>query len=83
MIKVTQQYFGSILKSISDTEQQIANKPNASFVEAYKVHVAALQKLVLELEVVDYLSCDEALAESERLFHRINFFKGYGLTNVQ
>lgn len=82
MIKVTQRYFDSILKSISDTEQQIANKPNGSFVEAYNVHIAALQKLLLELEVVEYLSSDEALAESERVFHRINFFKGYGLTNV-
>ena len=76
MIRVTQRYFDSIVKSISDTAQQIANKPNGSFVEAYNVHIAALQKLMLELEVVDYMTGAEAIVENERMFHRMNFFKG-------
>jgi hypothetical protein len=79
MIKVTHSHFVRILNSIQETEQQIERNPSGSFVEFNKLHAAALRKLVLELEVVDYLSSDEALAESERVFHRMNFFKGYGL----
>ena len=76
MIKVTQRYFDSVVKSIRDTEQQIANKPNGSFVEAYNLHIAALGKLILELEVVEHLTGAEAIIENERMFHRMNFFKG-------
>ena len=76
MIRVTQRYFDSIVKSIRDTEQQIANNLNGSFMEAYCIHVAALGKLLLELEVVEYLTGAEAIIENERIFHRINFFKG-------
>ena len=76
MIKVTQQDFNRITKTMSDTAQKIANNPRLSCVEEYSLHNAALGKLLLELEVVGYLSSDEAIIETERIFHRINFLKG-------
>jgi hypothetical protein len=78
MIRITQRYFDSIVKSISDTAQQIANKPNGSFVEAYSLHITTLRKLLLEIEVVDYMTGAEAIVENEKIFNRINFFKSVG-----
>jgi hypothetical protein len=75
MIRITQRYFDSIVKSISDTAQQIVNKPNGSFVEAHSLHIAALRKLLLEIEVVDYMTGAEAIVENEKIFNRMNFFK--------
>jgi hypothetical protein len=76
MIKITHHHFNRLVKTIRDAEQQIANKPNANFDESYNEHIAALRKLILELEVVDHLPVDQAIAESGRLFRRMNFFKG-------
>lgn len=76
MIRVTHQHFVKVVNSIQETEQQIERNPTGSFVELNKLHAAALRKLVLELDVVDYLSSDEVLVESERLFRRMCFFKG-------
>ena len=76
MIKLTQNHFDRIIRSISDTEQQIAKNLNGSFLESYCIHLAALRKLLLEIEVVDSLTSDEVFAENERMFHRINFLKG-------
>ena len=75
MIKVTQNYFDRTIQAISDTEQQIANNLNGSFVESYYLHLAALQKLILELEVVDNLSSSESLEQMNRLYKRMEFFK--------
>ena len=79
MIKVTYPHFVRVVNSIQETEQQIERNPTGSFVEFNKLHVAALRKLVLELDVVDYLSSDEVLVESERLFRRMNSFKGISI----
>ena len=76
MIRVTYPHFVRVVNSIQETEKQIERNPTASFVESYKSHLAALRELVMELDVVDYLSGDEVLVESERLFRRMNFFKG-------
>lgn len=75
MIKVTQNYFDRTIQAISDTEQQIANNLNGSFVESYYLHLSALQKLVLELEVVDNLSSSESFEQMNRLYERMEFFK--------
>lgn len=75
MIKVTQNYFDRIIQTIGDTEQQIAKNLNGSFVESYYLHLAALQKLILELEVVDNLSSSESLEQMTRLYKRMDFFK--------
>lgn len=71
MIKVSQHHFNCTVQTIHDTEQQIAAKPNASFVAAYKKHIANLTTLLAELEICNNLTSSEQLMYTNALYARM------------
>lgn len=71
MIKVSEQHFNRTVQTISDTNREIAAKPKASFVAAYKKHVANLTTLLAELEICNNLTSDEQLMCSAAIYARM------------
>jgi hypothetical protein len=75
MIKTTQRYYDSVQRSILETNQLIARKPSPETISKYKKHIAALEKISQELEIVDYMTPTEGIEYANQFYFRVNELK--------